>query len=475
MPQAQSEPRRFQSTNPATGQVIWEGVEASQIDAAVALARQASQKWAMTTLEERSAYLTAFAARLKADRPNLARAISAEVGKPHWEALTEVDAMINKIPASIQAYAQRRSPVASESAGVRSATRFKPHGVVAVLGPFNFPGHLPNGHIVPALLAGNTVLFKPSELAPAVAEKTVAHWHAAGLPTGVLQLLQGGRTVGESLVSHRDIDGVFFTGSSQAGKTMRRALADHPEKILALEMGGNNPLIVHETANIPAAVYHTIQSAFITAGQRCTCARRLIVPTGSAGDTFLHALVVAMRHIRVGPSTLMQEPFMGPVITDAAAIKLLAAQTQLGGRAVIEMESIGPTLAMLSPGLIDMTRAQPLSDIELFGPILQLIRVADFDDAITEANHTAYGLAAGLLCDNLDLYERFYSRIRAGIVNWNRPLIGASGSLPFGGIGVSGNHRPSGSYAADYCSYPIASLESEHLELPVTLTPGVLL
>jgi succinylglutamic semialdehyde dehydrogenase len=144
---------------------------------------------------------------------------------------------------------------------VKSATRFKPHGVVAVLGPFNFPGHLPNGHIVPALLAGNTVLFKPSELAPLVAEKTVAHWHAAGLPAGVLQLLQGGATVGKSLVEHHGIDGIFFTGSSHVGLSMRRALADHPEKILALEMGGNNPLVVHDAGNIPAAVSDTIQPA----------------------------------------------------------------------------------------------------------------------------------------------------------------------------------------------------------------------
>ena len=465
----------FHSINPATGEIVWEGPVATEIDAAVETARRASGEWAATNLENRIRCLQAFAARLKADRAGLADAISAEVGKPHWESLTEVDAMINKIPASIQAYNDRRSPSATESAGVRSATRFKPHGVVAVLGPFNFPGHLPNGHIVPALLAGNTVLFKPSELAPRVAEKTVAHWHAIGLPPGVIQLLQGGRSVGEALVNHPGIDGVFFTGSSHVGKSMRRALADHPEKILALEMGGNNPLIVHEIGNIPAAVYNIIQSAFITAGQRCTCARRLIVPVGSEGDAFLNALVTAIRHIRVGPATAHPEPFIGPVITDAAAIKLLAQQTDLHGESLTEMESIGPRLAMLSPGLIDVTKVKDRPDAELFGPVLQVIRVTDFEAAIVEANRTQYGLAAGLLSDNRDLYEKFYSRIRAGIVNWNRPLTGASGSLPFGGIGASGNHRPSGFYAADYCSYPIASLECPRLELPGTLTPGVVL
>jgi succinylglutamic semialdehyde dehydrogenase len=472
MPQARSD-RAFRSINPSTGETVWEGTEAPNIDATVDIARKASHEWAALTVDQRIFFLHAFAERLKSDREGMAQIISAEVGKPHWEALTEVDAMINKIPASVQAFADRRKPSASETAGVRSATRFKPHGVVAVLGPFNFPGHLPNGHIVPALLAGNTVLFKPSELAPGVAERTAAHWRRAGLPDGVLQLLQGGRTVGEALVIHLGIDGIFFTGSSHVGKSMRRALADHPEKILALEMGGNNPLIVHETTNIPAAVYHTIQSAFLTSGQRCTCARRLIVPTGSAGDAFIDALAVAIKHIRVGPPAMDHEPFMGPVISDAAAIRLLAAQTELHGKPIIEMESIGPRLAMLSPGLIDVTDVMGRADEELFGPVLQVIRVPDFGAAIIEANRTKYGLSAGLLSDNIDHYETFYRQVRAGIVNWNRPLTGASGSLPFGGIGASGNHRPSGYYAADYCSYPIGSLECERLELPAKLTPGV--
>jgi succinylglutamic semialdehyde dehydrogenase len=473
MPPARFE-KIFRSINPSTGETVWEGAEANEIDAAVALSRRASGDWARRSVADRIRFLEAFAERLKSDREGLARVISAEVGKPHWEALTEVDAMVNKIPVSIQAYAERRESVASESAGVKSATRYKPHGIVAVLGPFNFPGHLPNGHIVPALLAGNTVLFKPSELAPAVAERTLSHWQEAGLPSGVLQLLQGGRSVGEALVGHRGVDGIFFTGSSHVGIAMRRALADCPEKILALEMGGNNPLIVHETASISAAVYHTIQSAFITAGQRCTCARRLIVPVGSAGDAFLDALAHAIRQIHVGPPTLANEPFMGPVINDAAAVKLLAAQTDLGGKAYVEMESIGPRLAMLSPGLIDVTDLQHRVDEELFGPILQVIRVADFPSAIAEANNTRYGLAAGLLSDSHELYETFYNQIRAGIVNWNRPTTGASGSLPFGGIGASGNHRPSGYFAADYCSYPIGSLESTRLELPAKLLPGLM-
>jgi succinylglutamic semialdehyde dehydrogenase len=464
----------FRSINPATGETVWEGTEASDIYASVQRARDAAAEWTATPLEHRIAILQAFAYALRADRLNLAEAISREVGKPRWEALTEVDAMIGKVPVSIQAYYERRRETEAESAGVKTATRFKPHGVVAVLGPFNFPGHLPNGHIVPALLAGNTVLFKPSELAPLVAERTVALWYNAGLPPGVLQLLQGGATVGQALVQHTGVDGIFFTGSSHVGKSMRRVLADHPEKILALEMGGNNPLVVHQAGNIAAAVYNTIQSAYITAGQRCTCSRRLIVPIGPDGDAFIAALVAAVGKIRVGPFTDDPQPFMGPVISDTAANRLLTAQANLGGEMLVQMRSIGPRRAMLSPGLIDITHVPQRSDTELFGPLLQLVWATDFDAAIAEANRTAYGLSAGLLSDDRALYQKFYQHIRAGIVNWNRPITGASGSLPFGGIGASGNHRPSGYYAADYCSYPVASMESDRLELPAVMTPGVL-
>jgi succinylglutamic semialdehyde dehydrogenase len=468
----------FHSTDPATGNVVWEGaaVDAGQIDRAVAGARTAAASWAEMPVENRIVFLNAFAERLRQHRAELAETISLEVGKPRWETLTEVDAMINKVGVSIQAFNERRKSQVVESATGISATRFKPHGVVGVFGPFNFPGHLPNGHILPALLAGNTVVFKPSELAPLVGEKTIDVWKEAGLPGGVIGMIQGGREIGQALLAHPGVDGILFTGSAGVGKAMRRVLADQPGKILALEMGGNNPLVVHETSDLAAAVYHTIQSAYLSSGQRCSCARRLIVPVGSAGDRFIDALGSAVSKIRVGVWNDEPQPFMGPVVNDAAAEKLLAAQARLierGGRPVVEMRSIGPRPAFLSPGLIDVTPITVRLDEEYFGPLLQLIRARDFNAAILEANNTAYGLSAGLLSDSRTLYEQFFRAIRAGVVNWNRPLTGASASLPFGGIGLSGNHRPSAYFAADYCSYPVASMEGEKLELPAKLAPGM--
>ena len=466
------------SADPATGERVWEGDAASpgEVDAAVSAARRALQHWADLSLARRIEFLQRFAEQLKLHRNELAEAICREVGKPRWESLTEADSMIGKMPLSIEAFNERRSPIVREVAGGIAATRFKPYGVLAVFGPFNFPGHLPNGHIVPALLAGNTVVFKPSELTPLVGQKTVELWEATGLPPGVLNLVQGGRETGVTLAAHPGLDGLLFTGSAGVGRALSRLFADHPEKILALEMGGNNPLIVHEASDLDAAAYLTVQSAFITAGQRCTCARRLIVPRGEAGDAFLERLFALTRQIRVGRYTDDPEPFMGPVISPQAAEKILQAQSsfrQRGGRPLLEMRRVEGSGAMLTPGLMDVTDIPDREDAEIFGPFLQVIRVRDFDAAIDEANRTGYGLAAGLLCDSRELYDKFFRTIRAGIVNWNRQTTGASGALPFGGVGQSGNHHPSGSWAADYCSWPVASLEQPKLTMPTQRTPGI--
>jgi succinylglutamic semialdehyde dehydrogenase len=468
----------FASTDPATGETVWRGnaATAGEVEAAVAAARPASESWADRTSEDRARVLEAFAERLKANKAGLAELISTETGKPLWEADEEVGAMAGKVALSIQAARERRSPAEFDLAGATAAVRFKPHGVVAVFGPFNFPGHLPNGHIAPALLAGNAVVFKPSELTPAVAQRTAELWQEAGLPPGVLNLVHGSRDTGAALASHPGVDGLFFTGSVAGGVSLHRAWGDQPHRILALEMGGNNPLVVWDAADEDAAAYAIVQSAFITAGQRCSCARRLILPTGTAGDAQLERLTGMTAAIRVGAYRQRPEPFMGPVISDTAAERLMAGKNDLlahGARELVEMRPAGPRPALLRPGIVDVTDVPDRPDEELFGPLLQVIRVPDFDAAVREANNTRFGLAAGLLSDDRSLYEQFYRRVRAGVVNWNRPTTGASGRLPFGGVGLSGNHHPSGYYAADYCSYPVASLEISTLSLPLKLTPGV--
>ncbi|HBX54819.1 succinylglutamate-semialdehyde dehydrogenase [Pseudomonas sp. UBA2684] len=468
----------LESLNPVTQERIWsgQGAAAVQVEAAVQAARAAFPAWASRSLDERIAVLEQFAATLKAHGDELARCIGEETGKPLWESATEVTSMVNKVAISVQSYRERTGEKSGPLADATAVLRHKPHGVVAVFGPYNFPGHLPNGHIVPALLAGNAVVFKPSELTPKVAELTVKCWIEAGLPAGVLNLLQGARDTGVALAAHDGIDGLFFTGSSRTGNLLHSQFAGRPEKILALEMGGNNPLIVEQVADLDAAVYTIIQSAFISAGQRCTCARRLLVPQGAWGDALLTRLVNVAASIKVGAFDATPAPFMGSVISLAAAEHLIKAQERMidkGAKPLLEMTQPLQGSALLTPGIIDVTAVDKRPDEEFFGPLLQVIRYSDFAAAIAEANATQFGLAAGLLSDSKARYEQFWLESRAGIVNWNKQLTGAASSAPFGGIGASGNHRASAYYAADYCAYPVASLESETLSLPATLTPGV--
>ncbi|MFI8744062.1 succinylglutamate-semialdehyde dehydrogenase [Pseudomonas sp. NPDC077186] len=474
----QGEP--LQSLDPVSQAVIWQGrgASAAQVDEAVQAARAAFSLWAAHSLDGRIAVLERFAACLKTHADELARAIGEETGKPLWEAATEVTSMVNKVAISIQSYRERTGEKSGPLADATAVLRHKPHGVVAVFGPYNFPGHLPNGHIVPALLAGNCVLFKPSELTPKVAELTVKCWAEAGLPSGVLNLLQGARETGVALAGNPGIDGLFFTGSSRTGNLLHAQFAGRPDKILALEMGGNNPLIVDQVADVDAAVYTIVQSAFISAGQRCTCARRLLVPQGEWGDALLARLVQVAAQLKVGRFDEQPAPFMGSVISLQAAAHLMQAQQELlakGAIALLAMTQPQAGAALLTPGILDVSAVAERPDEEFFGPLLQVIRYADFDAAIAEANATAYGLAAGLLSDSKARYEQFWLRSRAGIVNWNKQLTGAASSAPFGGVGASGNHRASAYYAADYCAYPVASLESDTLALPTTLTPGVTL
>ncbi|MRJ40626.1 succinylglutamate-semialdehyde dehydrogenase [Pseudomonas haemolytica] len=470
----------FESRNPVTQQVLWAGNGASteQVESAVQAARQAFPAWARRPLEERISVLETFAATLKSRADEIARCIGEETGKPLWESATEVTSMANKIAISVQSYRERTGEKSGPLGDATAVLRHKPHGVVAVFGPYNFPGHLPNGHIVPALLAGNTVLFKPSELTPKVAELTVQCWIEAGLPAGVLNLLQGARETGIALAANPGIDGLFFTGSSRTGNHLHLQFSGRPDKILALEMGGNNPLVVDEVADVDAAVYTIIQSAFISAGQRCTCARRLLVPEGAWGDALLARLVAVSATIEVGAFDQQPAPFMGSVISLGAAKALMEAQELMlanGAVALLEMTQPQAQAALLTPGIIDVTAVTEREDEELFGPLLQVIRYADFASAIAEANNTQYGLAAGLLSDSEARYQQFWLESRAGIVNWNKQLTGAASTAPFGGVGASGNHRASAYYAADYCAYPVASLETPSLVVPATLTPGITL
>ncbi|KPA53613.1 succinylglutamate-semialdehyde dehydrogenase [Photobacterium leiognathi subsp. mandapamensis] len=465
------------SLNPFTDEVIWQGKAATgdQVTDAVDAARHALLQWRNATLAERQAVVEQFAELVKANSETIAVTIAEETGKPLWETRTEAAAMVGKVAISLRAYHERTGQREKDISGTTAVVRHRPLGVMAVFGPYNFPGHLPNGHIVPALLAGNTVVFKPSELTPKTAEVVMKLWQQAGLPNGVINLVQGGRATGEALASSPQIDGLLFTGSANTGHLLHRQFAGQPGKMLALEMGGNNPMVISNAyGDLDATVYTILQSAFISAGQRCTCARRLYLPLGSKGDALLAALVEATKAIVVDGPFAEPAPFMGPQISRQAADNIVQTQQQLaslGGEILVEAKR--GQGAMVTPAIIDVTKIEKLPDEEYFGPLLQVIRYQDLAQAVTLANNTRYGLSAGLVSTDDNEWQYFIDHIRAGIVNRNRQLTGASGDAPFGGPGASGNLRPSAYYAADYCAYPMASMEGESTVLPEQLSPGI--
>lgn len=467
----------FMSVNPANGECMWEGRESTKVDVdtAVEAASRAFETWSLLGFDQRVEYLERYRSAIEEYKEEFSLLLSEESGKPRWESLLEIGAMLGKLAISIKAYEERCPFRTTDAGNARAELRFRPIGVMGVLGPFNLPVHLPNGHIVPALLAGNTIVFKPSEQTPACAAFMVELFVKAGFPAGVINLIQGARLSGEALASHDKVNGILFTGSYRVGRLLHEQCAGKPEKMLALEMGGNNPLVVDEVKDLKAAAYSTIQSAFITAGQRCVCARRLIVPRGDAGDRFIAELCTMTEKIDYGDPAQDPEPFIGTLISQEAADFVIKARDDLlsrGAKELVVMIQSEDIPALLSPGIIDVTGLE-LGDEEVFGPLLQVVRVDGFDAAVKESNRTAFGLSAGLISDNVEKYDIFLKASRAGIINWNRQITGAVSFNPFGGSGLSGNFRPGAYFAADYCAYPVSSIEKETLSLPENLSPGL--
>jgi succinylglutamic semialdehyde dehydrogenase len=467
------------STSPVDGSTVWSGREASaeQVDRAVRAAAAAFAGWSGRPLGERVGLVRRFATLLGEGGGEVRDLMVAEVGKVRWDAEAEVGAMVAKADAAVDAHAERTGTATRDLPAGRLVTEHRPHGPMVVLGPFNFPGHLANGHIMPALVAGNTVVLKPSELAPATSEAIVRLWERAGAPPGVVNLVQGGVEVAGGLIDHPATAGVLFTGSVEVGRSIHQRLAGRPEVIVALELGGNNPLIAWDVSDVAAAARLVVRSAFTSAGQRCTCARRLVLADGPAGDAVLDALAHLTGRLPVGRPHAEPAPFLGPVVSTQAAQAVLDAQDALiaaGGIPLVtahRVDHLGP--AYVSPGVLDVTAVADRPDTEIFGPLLQVIRVPTLDAAIAEANDTRFGLAGGVLSDDPAVADRVEAELRAGVISRNAPTVGASGLAPFGGVGASGNHRPAGWYAADYCAYPVARLGRDTVADDPSPLPGL--
>ncbi|GJQ28233.1 MAG: N-succinylglutamate 5-semialdehyde dehydrogenase 1 [Phycisphaerae bacterium] len=477
--------RRFNPARPSV--CVWEGSPTlDAASAAVAAARGALSAWSAWPLDRRAAVLRKFAALATARAGDLATIIRDETGKVTWDALGEAQLLATKIDITLDPDGPLRRVTGFEvsAAGTRrGACWFRPHGVMAVLGPFNFPMHLPHGHLAPALLMGNTAVFKPSEKAPASGQALAMLWQEAldaeGAPPGVINLVHGGADVAAKLAGGEGIDGVLFTGSWPVGRRILEANLDRPGRLLALEMGGNNAVVILADADLGLAVRECVRAAFISTGQRCTCTRRVIVSREIA-DRVIPALCKAASALIVGDPAATHPVFMGPMISDEARAGVLAAQARLakaGGEVLVPMTPTdgGTGGWYMTPGVMRVEQftldGGAGADEEVFGPCLRVSVADSFEEALAQVNATRFGLAASLFTRDAAAMERFRREAQAGCVNVNTGTAGASSRLPFGGLGRSGNHRPAGAFSLDYCAYAVAGLE-EHGE-GATLPPGM--
>lgn len=442
----------------------------SSVNEAVDSAKRAFSGWRRKAVGERAELLRKYQAALKKREEELTEAIAREVGKPLWEAKTELSAMLNKVDITLGESMKLVADyeIAQIMENTQGSCRYRPLGVMAVIGPFNFPGHLPNGHIVPALITGNTVVFKPSEKASLIGQIMAQCFHEAGFPAGVFNLLQGEKEVGRRLCVHEGVDGILFTGSYEVGTRIKQDTLQQNWKLLALEMGGKNPAIVWEDADLDIAVHETLVGAFVTAGQRCSATSRIIVHEKIL-DRFLSRFHERAKAFSIGHP--LENPFMGPLIEQGSVdryMKFIGIAGREGGELVMRGKSlelgsrgnyVAPSICYFKDSSVDGARKSIFQQTELFAPGVAIMGSSNLQHATELANATQYGLVASVFCRDKQVYEKLWDGLEMGLINWNKSTVGASSRLPFGGLKKSGNHFPTAVTATQYCTAPVASLE----------------
>lgn len=426
-------------------------------------AAAAQPAWEALGLDGRLAALARFRAALAEREDGLSEAISREMGKIRSEARTEIKALVGRfglvegqVRAELQGGAIPGFPA--------EVIRYRPHGVVGVLGPFNFPLHLCHAHVVPALLLGNTVVIKPSEVTPLCGERYAEAAHAAGLPPGVLNVVQGGGAVGAALVQDPNVRGLAFTGSWGTGRRIAEAALDRPDMLLALEMGGKNMCVVREDADLRQAIHEVVTSGYLTTGQRCTCSDRVLVHR-SLADRLVDGLREVLGRLSFGDPEDAGS-FAGPLATMGARDRFVAAiakAREAGAEVLVEG---GPRDggAFVDPSLHRLPdRAAAIAgytDEELFGPDLCVSTFDDDDEVIATLNASPYGFAYSIFTQDLERFGHYEREVRTGILNRNRSTNKASPRLPFGGVKKSGNFRPAGAWAGRNLVYPMAEIHN---------------
>ena len=459
----------FSSYNPAKQDIkVFTAYEYDNaVDKAVHAAHAAAKAWRRSGVAARIEALRSVAALVPEHQARIAEAISLEMGKPLSEAMIEAGSIKSKIEGVI---AQLDHTLSKAPDGAPGEQRFHSLGVVAVIGPFNFPIHLLNTHIIPALLTGNTVVFKPSEFTPLCGQRYAELFHAAQFPAGVLNLIQGQGASGAALSAHPKVNGIIFTGSYETGRKIRRATFDQAHKKVCLELGGKNPAVVLDDADLEQATREILLGSLLTSGQRCTATSRVIATAGIA-SALKHKLVEAFKRIRpLDPFD--QNCFMGPLANQAAKkrfMTLLDEAKSQGAEPWIESENI-PGGAFVTPSIYGVKGDEAYLEQELFGPHISFQVVQDEIEAIKVAADNCYGLSASLFTQRKEIFEEFYDEVAVGVLNWNRSTNGASGLLPFGGVGKSGNWHPAGSEGLRLSTYPVAVMSVPFAQVTSNVT-----
>lgn len=435
---------------------LYAQADSSQVDLAVEAARSAARLWAAQTPQQRFNVLDFVGSEILARKDELAQLLAREEGKVLPEAAGEVmrAGQIFKFFAG-EAVRLAGEHLRSVRPGVEVDIQREPVGVVGLITPWNFPIALPAWKIAPAIAFGNAVLFKPADLAPGCSWALAEIISRSGLPAGVFNLVMGsGRVVGDAMVKHPGISAISFTGSVEVGRTVAVECAKRMAKV-QLEMGGKNPLVVLDDADIDVAVNAAINGAFFSTGQRCTASSRLIVTKG-IHDRFVNAIIDRLGQLKID-NALTPGTDIGPVVDEQQLAKnmdYVDIGKREGGKLVFGGTPLvrATTGFYMSPALfVETGKTMRLNCEEVFGPVAGVIRVKDYDEALAVANDTPFGLSAGICTTSLKYASHFKNAAQAGMVMVNLPTAGVDYHVPFGGRkGSSYGTREQGRYAVEF-------------------------
>jgi succinylglutamic semialdehyde dehydrogenase len=450
------------------------------VDIAVTSARRAYDGWRRLDPEERADALRKFSAEVINHRQELKETIAAETGKPLWEAEEEVLALDAQVEIEIREGIRFVSSfkVGEIRHGVSGSCRYRPLGVVVVLGSAISPAHLACSQIIPALLSGNSVVFKPSKLVPAVGQVIAKIVDAIDLPPGVFNLVQGDADAGMALAAHRDVDAVQFVGSNSTGRRILQATVDQPHKLVALQTSGMNVALVLADADLMRATYETVTGAYLTTGQRYTSTRIILVEK-STFARFVESFVETTKRLNVGYAF---DPgvFMGPMLSAAARDRVIDLQERLqtlGARSLLPARPLKPGRpgSYLSPAVLAMdwpADTKPLRpDGPLFGPVTILVPIENPQQGLAIANSLEYGFSASVFSENANRFSNIADELQFGVINFNVATTEVSMRLPLGGTKRCGNHRPAGVFSQRNCTFPVASLSTTHPFEPEHMRP----